>query len=85
MVDFAGEAASFNPEVRLRQIADYRHDPTLGRAPSLDQLLELADRSLPAQHKDRAFTLQQPLEQVAPDEAGGSRDEVAHGALPTAE
>ena len=45
-------------------------------APALDQLVELLARALAYEHVDVALALEQPLDEVAADEASGARDEV---------
>ena len=73
-------------QARLVQISDDRLDPLLGlRPPAFDQLRQPRLRVLADEHVDVTLTAQQALDEVAPDEAGGARYEVGHGAsLPTA-
>src|SRR5439155_14645063 len=59
------------------EVADDRAD-TLRRAPAAGERLELAPRALAHEHVDVALAAQQPLDQEAPDEAGGAGHEVAH-------
>ena len=56
--------------------------PVLG-APARHQLLEPRARALAHQHVDGALPLEQPLDQMPPDEAGGPGDEVLHRLLPS--
>ena len=65
-------------EAGLGQVAVHRHDPALGRAEALDQGVDLAARPLADQHVDRALALQQLLDEMAADEAGGAGHEVVH-------
>ena len=62
-------------EPRLAEVADHRLDP-VGLSPPFDQLVELLARALAYEHVDVALALEQPLDEVTPDEAGGARDEV---------
>ena len=52
-------------------------------APALAQALELLLGPLAHEHVDVPFALEQPLDEMAADEAGGSRDEVAHPVSPS--
>ena len=52
--------------------------PLVVHAPAVAQLLEPALRALADEHVDRPLALEQQLDQVATDEAGGAGDEVAH-------
>ena len=90
MVDLAAvrvDPAGIHAELRLAQVADDRVDAALA-APALDQLVEALARPLAHEHMDVTAPLQQTLDEIAPDEAGGSRDEVgaavslSHGGQP---
>jgi hypothetical protein len=62
-------------ELRLAEIADHGLDP-VGPAPAFHQRVELVARAFAYEHVDVALALEQPLDEVAADEAGGARDEV---------
>ncbi len=81
-----GDPRLVDPELHRLQVAGHRVHAAL-RAPALDQSVEPLARALADEHVDLAAALQQALDQVAPDEARGSRDEVRgvvplHGGAP---
>jgi hypothetical protein len=82
VVDVAGDALERldgQPEPGLGDVTDERLDPAGGRAPLADALLEPFDRALADQAVDGAGAgLEQPLDELAADEPGRTRDEVAH-------
>ena len=64
-------------EQGLGQVADHRLDAVSG-APALDQLVEPLAGALAHEHVDVPLALEQPLHEVAADESGRTRHEVAH-------
>ncbi len=62
----------------LREVADDADDAVLADSPAVPELLETALRTLADEHVDRALALEQELDEIASDEAGGAGDEVAH-------
>ena len=70
---FVGDA-----EARLGEVADDADDALVVDAPAVAKLLEPALRALADEDVDRALALEQLLDEVATDEAGGAGDEVAH-------
>ena len=70
-----GSDAGSDAELGLAEVPDDRLDPVAG-VPALDQGVELLARALAYEHVDVAFALEQPLHEVASDEARGARDEV---------
>jgi hypothetical protein len=73
--------AVLDPETGLVDVADDGDDATLAGSQALRQRVDLAPGALADEDVDRAVALQQLLEQVAADEARGSRDEVVQDAL----
>ena len=71
-----------NPQALLGEIADDSHDSILADAPAVSKLLEPALRALADEDVDRPLALQQLLDEVAPDEARGTGDEVVQVSLP---
>ncbi len=69
-------------EARLGQVADDADDALVIGSPAVAQLLQPTLRALPHEHVDRALALEQQLNQIAPDEAGCTGDEVGHGHSP---
>ena len=67
-------------EERLREVA---HDglDAVARAPALDQRVQPLARALANEHVDVPFALEQPLHEMAADEAGRAGHEVAHRVL----
>jgi len=65
-------------EVRLGEVAGDRPDAVGARAAVLAQPLELLLGPLPDQDVDVAVALEQALDEMAADESGRSRHEVAH-------
>ena len=80
MVDLrrAARGRVVEPELRLREVADHRLDPLRPRPSRSMQPLELLRRALADEDVDVALALEQPLDEVAADEARGAGDEVGH-------
>ena len=68
-------------ETGLGKVADHGHDPILVDSPAAPKLGQPALRPLADQHVDGPGALEQPLNQIAADEACGAGDEVAQSAL----
>ena len=64
-------------EPRLAQVAGDRLHAIAG-APTRDEPVEALARSLADEHDDVAVALEQPLDEMAADEAGRARHEVRH-------
>ena len=73
-------SASETPSSGARDVADHRTMRPSSRAPARDQLLQPGARALADEHVDGALALEQALDQVPADEAGGPGDEVLHTA-----
>ncbi len=58
-----------DPQAGLGEVAGDRHDSRPVGAPAGAQLLQAATRAGPHQRVDRALSLQEPLDEVAADEA----------------
>src|SRR6185503_17498099 len=69
------------PELRLGQVAEHRLDP-LGPPALVQQPLELLGGALADEDVDVAIALEQPLDEVAADEARRAGDEVGHAPNP---
>ena len=84
MVDLAAQRiahAGVDAEQRLGQVAGDGVD-AVAAAEALDQRFELLGRPLADEHVDVALALEQPFDQMAADEAGGPRHEVARHVFP---
>jgi hypothetical protein len=67
-------------EQRLREVAGDGLDTVAG-APALDQRVQPLARALADEHVDLSLALEELLDQIAADEAGRARHEVAHRVL----
>ncbi len=67
-----------DPEPWRRQVPDDPDDAVLVGSPAVAELREPALGALADEHVDRALALEQQLDEIAADEAGRPRDEVAH-------
>ena len=74
MVDPLVEAV--DPELLLGEVAGHRHQSVTGTE-ALREVVQAAPGALADERVDRAFALEQKLHEMAPDEAGRTRYEVA--------
>src|SRR3954453_19344946 len=70
--------SEMSPWTGLRGPAPCRGGAARHPAGGVAQALELVLRALAHEHMDVTFALEQALDEMPADEAGGSRDEVAH-------